>query len=68
MSAAGAALQLHEELKVDTELWVSGGRTEGGGNTILNSIRAMCCNIAGFRLIESGLGRLAAVSVSYLEP
>ena len=37
MSAAGAALQLHEELKVETEFWVSGGRLEGGGNTILNS-------------------------------
>jgi len=36
MSAAGAALALHEELKVDTEFWISGGRMEGGGNVILN--------------------------------
>jgi hypothetical protein len=41
MSAAGAALSLHEELKVDTEFWISGGRMEGGGNTILNSVKAM---------------------------
>jgi hypothetical protein len=54
MSAAGAALQLHEELKVDTEFWVSGSRTEGGGNTILNSVRAMCSNIPGFTLRELG--------------
>lgn len=54
MSAAGAALQLHEELKVDTELWVSGGRTEGGGNTILNSVRAMVKDIPGFELKELG--------------
>ena len=54
MSAAGAALQLHEEMKVETELWVSGGRTEGGGNTILNSVRAMCQGIPGFTLKELG--------------
>jgi len=54
MSAAGAALQLHEEMKCDTELWVSGGRTEGGGNTILNSVRAMVSNIPGFHLKELG--------------
>lgn len=54
MSAAGAALQLHEELKVETEFWVSGGRTEGGGNTILNSVRAMVQGIPGFTLKELG--------------
>src|SRR5258707_10457765 len=54
MSAAGAALQLHEELKVDTEFWISSGRAEGGGNTIVNSVRAMTQNIAGFTLKESG--------------
>lgn len=54
MSAAGAALQLHEELKVDTEFWVSGGRLEGGGQTILNSVNAMVQNIPGFTLKENG--------------
>ena len=54
MSAAGAALQLHEELKVETEFWVSGGRLEGGGNTILNSVRAMCVRVPGFTLKELG--------------
>jgi len=54
MSAAGAALQLHEQLKCETEFWVSGGRTEGGGNTILNSVRAMVNGIPGFTLKELG--------------
>ena len=54
MLAAGAALALHEMLKVDTEFWVSGGRLEGGGNTILNSVKAMVANIPGFTLKELG--------------
>jgi hypothetical protein len=54
MSAAGAAIVLHEELKVDTEFWVSGGRTEGGGNTILNAVRGLTENIPGFTLKEMG--------------
>ena len=54
MSAAGAALELHEELKVDTEFWVSGGRMEGGGSTILNSVKAMVGNVPGFTLKELG--------------
>jgi hypothetical protein len=63
MSAAGAALQLHEELKVDTELWVSGGRTEGGGSTILNSVRAMVNGIPGFTLKELGWTTLPVISL-----
>lgn len=54
MSAAGTALELHEELKVDTEFWISGGRVEGGGATILNSVRAMLQGIPGLVLKELG--------------
>ena len=54
MSAAGAALELSQDLKVDTEFWVSGGRTEGGGNTILNSVREMLVNMPGITLKELG--------------
>ena len=43
MSAAGAALQLHEELKVDTELWVSGARTEGTNSS--RTISSMMSNL-----------------------
>jgi hypothetical protein len=64
MSAAGAALQLHEELKCDTELWVSGGRTEGGGVTILNSVKAMVGNIPGFTLRELGWATLPGIAES----
>lgn len=52
MSAAGAAILLSKELKADVEFWVSGGRTEGGGNTILNSVRAMLVNEPGITLKE----------------
>jgi len=54
MSAAGAALELCQDLKMDTEFWVSGGRTEGGGNTILNSVREMLNNVPGITLKELG--------------
>jgi hypothetical protein len=51
MSAAGAALILRDWLKVDVELWLSAGRTEGGGNTILNAIRAMLENKPGLKIV-----------------
>lgn len=41
MSAVGAAVQLSYQLKSQTEIWVNTGRTEGGGNTILNSAREL---------------------------
>jgi len=52
MSAAGAALEICSDLKVDTEFWISGGRAEGGGNTILNSVREMLKNVPGITLRE----------------
>lgn len=51
-SMAGAALALSKELKADVEFYVSGGRTEGGGNTILNAVRAMLQNEPGITLKE----------------
>jgi hypothetical protein len=54
MSAAGAALALHETLKCETEFWVSGGRLEGSGKVILNAVKAMTANIPGFTLKELG--------------
>src|ERR1039458_5049777 len=41
MSAAGAALEISRRMKADTELWLSAGRTEGGGDTVLRAARAM---------------------------
>lgn len=44
-SAAAATLQIAQDLKVDTEFWISGGRTEGG-STMLSALDQM---FAGLR-------------------
>jgi hypothetical protein len=54
MSAAGAALHIARDLKADLELWVSAGRTEGGGDTILRAARAMFAGLHHARLVENG--------------
>jgi hypothetical protein len=54
MSAAGAALEISRALKTDLELWLSAGRTEGGGDTILRSARAMLDGVPGVKLVENG--------------
>src|SRR5579884_3031133 len=54
MSAAGAALSIARGLKANLELWVSAGRTEGGGDTVINSVRAMLDGIPGVNLIQNG--------------
>ncbi len=54
MSAAGAALHIARDLKADLELWVSAGRTEGGGDTILRAARAMFEGLNHARLVENG--------------
>lgn len=52
MSAAGAALVLANEIKADVEFWISSGRAEGGGHTILNAIREMLVGVPGIKLME----------------
>lgn len=54
ISAAGAALEISRDLKADLELWVSAGRTEGGGDTILRAARALFHNVPHVRLVENG--------------
>jgi len=54
MSAAGAALEISRSLKADLELWVSAGRTEGGGDGILRAAHAMLDGVPGVRLVENG--------------
>lgn len=54
MSAAGAALEMARTLKVELELWVSAGRMEGGGDTILRAAHAMLDGVPGVRLVENG--------------
>lgn len=41
MSAAGAALEIGHSLRADLEIWMNSGRTEAGGDTILNAVNAM---------------------------
>lgn len=53
MSAAGAALLISRTLKADTELWVSAGRTEGGGEVTLRSVREMLDGVPNIRIVES---------------
>lgn len=52
MTAAGAALVLANDLKTETEFWISGGRTEGGGQTIVNAIKEMLSGVPGITLKE----------------
>lgn len=54
MSAAGAALTIARGLKANLEFWVSSGRTEGGGDTVMNAVRAMLDNLPGITLVQSG--------------
>jgi hypothetical protein len=54
MSSAGAALEIGRNLKADLELWISAGRTEGGGDTILRAAHAMLDLVPGVRLVENG--------------
>jgi hypothetical protein len=54
MSAAGAALEIARSLKADLEIWMSAGRTEGGGDTILRSAHAMLDGLPHVKLVENG--------------
>jgi len=54
MSAAGAALEISRSLKADLELWLSAGRTEGGGDTILRAAQAMLEGVPNVRLVQNG--------------
>lgn len=53
-SAVGAAIEIAYELKAKTEIWISSGRSEGGGNTILNTVREMCRGLPTTSLHEAG--------------
>ena len=54
MSAAGAALEISRNLKADLELWLSAGRVEGGGDTILRAAQAMLEGVPNVRLVQNG--------------
>ncbi len=54
MSACGAALEIAQQLKVETEVWLSAGRAEGGGEVVLRAAREMMRNLPHIRLVENG--------------
>jgi hypothetical protein len=53
LSAAGAALEIATRLRTNLELWVSAGRTEGGGG-IMSAVRAMIDGLPHMKLVENG--------------
>jgi hypothetical protein len=54
MSSAGAALEISRRLRVPLELWISGGRSEGGGETVLAAVREMLAGLPNVDLITNG--------------
>ncbi len=54
MSASGAAIEIARRLRVPLELWLSGGRTEGGGETIMNAIKEMVSGLPDVTLKLNG--------------
>jgi hypothetical protein len=53
MSAAGAALEIALRYKGGLELWLSTGRAEGGGDTVLRAVRAMLDGLPNVKLVEN---------------
>ncbi len=54
MSAAGAALEISQSLRVQLELWVSSGRTEAGGDAVLGAVQEMLRGLPHVRLVTNG--------------
>jgi hypothetical protein len=54
LTAAATALAIRAALNADLEFWISSGRSEGGGNTVLNSLTEMLAGLPGVRLCQAG--------------
>jgi hypothetical protein len=54
MSAAAAALECAKSFHAELELWLSAGRAEGGGETVLGAVKAMLAGLPGVKLCLSG--------------
>jgi hypothetical protein len=54
MSAAGAALEISRGLRVPLELWLSAGRSEGGGDGILAAVKEMIGGLPNVTLHLNG--------------
>ena len=54
MSAAAAALEISRNLRVPLELWLSAGRAEGGGETVLAAVQEMLGGLPHVKLVMNG--------------
>jgi hypothetical protein len=54
MSAAGAAVEIARNFRVPLELWLSAGRTEGGGEGILAALKEMLNGLPNVTLMLNG--------------
>ncbi len=54
MSAAAAALQIARELRAPLAFWISAGRAEGGGETVLASIGEMFSGLPHAKIVLNG--------------
>ena len=54
MSAAGAGLEIARNFRAPLELWLSAGRAEGGGETVLAAVGEMLQDLPGVSLVMSG--------------
>jgi hypothetical protein len=54
MSAAAAAVEIARGLRAPLEFWLSGGRTEGGGETVLGAVKEMLQGMPNVSLVLNG--------------
>jgi hypothetical protein len=52
LSSVGASIEIANRLNTNTEVWICAGRLEGGGDVVLNSIRAMVKGLMNIGLVE----------------
>jgi hypothetical protein len=53
MTAAGAAVEIAQDLRSDLEFWISAGRNEGGGS-VVEAVRQMMQGLHHVKLVENG--------------
>ena len=54
MSAAAAAIEIGRAVRAPLEIWLSAGREEGGGGTVLSSVREMVNGLPNVSLVSQG--------------
>ena len=54
MSATAAAIEIARGLNVPLEFWLSGGRAEGGGETVLAAVKELVSDLPNVSLVLNG--------------